>query len=100
MPETEAEPSMTEAERFQIPPKVHARRFDDEIVLVHLGAGAYFSLDSVGATIWDQLAAGKTPDETVAMLLALYEVKEPAARADVQRLAEELLAAGLLEPRP
>jgi hypothetical protein len=89
---------MTEAERFQIPPKVHARRFDDEIVLLHLGVGTYFSLDSVGATIWEQLTSGKTPDETVAVLLAQYDVKAPAARADVQRLAEALLAAGLLEP--
>ena len=65
--------------------------------MLHLGAGAYFSLDSVGATIWDQLVSGKTPDDAVASLLFEYDVDELTARADVQRLAEELLAAGLLE---
>ena len=37
--------------RFQISPQVHARRFDDELVILHLGVGAYFSLDPVGSTI-------------------------------------------------
>jgi hypothetical protein len=82
---------------FAIPGEVHARRFDDEIVILHLGVGAYFSLDAVGATIWDQLASGKTTDETVAAVLSQYDVRELDARADVCRLAEELLAAGLLE---
>ena len=84
-------------ERFQIPSHVHARRFDDEIVVLDLGAGKYFSLDAIGATIWDQLSSGKTPDEAVAALLVEYEVDEATARADVRRLADELLATGLLE---
>jgi hypothetical protein len=85
------------ATHFQVPAQVHARRFDDELVVLHLGVGAYFSLDPVGSTIWDQLTAGKTPEETVAVLVAEYDVNEPTARADVERLAEELVAAGLLE---
>lgn len=85
------------AERFRIPPQVHTRRFDDEVVILHLGAGAYFSLDPVGSTIWDQLAAGKTPDEAVAIVLAEYQVDEVTARADVERIVKELVASGLLE---
>lgn len=85
-------------DRFHIPPQVHARRFDDEIVLIHLKVGKYFSLDTVGATIWDQFVAGKTPDETVAVLVAGYDIDESTARRDVARLAAELLSAGLLEP--
>lgn len=88
---------MTTAPHFQIPPQVHARRFDDELVVLHLGVGAYFSLDPVGSTIWDQLTAGRTPDETVVVLVAEYDVDERTARADVARLAEELVDAGLLE---
>jgi coenzyme PQQ synthesis protein D (PqqD) len=87
------------AAHFQIPPQVHARRFDDELVVLHLGVGAYFSLDPVGSTIWDQLTTGKTFDETVTTLLDEYDVDEATARADVLRLAEDLVAAGLLERR-
>ena len=88
---------MKTASRFQIPVQVHARRFDDELVILHLGAGEYFSLDPVGSTIWDQLTAGKTPGEAVAVLIAQYDVDETTARTDVERLATELVAAGLLE---
>ena len=91
---------MTPTSHFQIPSQVHARRFDDELVVLHLGVGAYFSLDPVGSTIWDQLTTGKTPEETIATLLAEYDVDEATARADVLRLAEDLVAAGLLERRP
>ena len=88
---------MTTATTFRVPPQVHARRFDEEFVVLHLGVGAYFSLDPVGSTIWDQFTHGKTTNETVAILLAEYDVDEATARADVERLAEQLVAAGLLE---
>lgn len=84
---------------YQIGTSVHARRFDDEIVVLHLAAGIYFSLDAVGAIVWDNFAAGKTPEEVVAAVVADYDVDEMRARADVRRLLEELLAAGLLERR-
>jgi hypothetical protein len=86
-------------ECFQVPPHVHARRFDDEMVVLDLAAGKYFSLDVVGTAIWEQLALGKTPEEVVAALLLEYSVDESTLRADVQRLTEDLVAAGLLERR-
>ena len=84
--------------RFRVPSSVHARRFGDELVVLDLGAGKYFSLDSVGSSIWDQLISGKTTAETVAAVLEKYDADEDNVRSDVQRLTEELLSAGLLEP--
>ena len=57
---------------FEIPAEVHARRFDDEIVILHLGVGAT-SRSAPGTIIWDQLASGKTTDETVGAVLAQYD---------------------------
>ena len=88
--------NVTMTERFRIPAHVHARRFDDDLVVVDLDAGKYFSLDVIGSIIWDQLTAGSTGGETVIALLGAFDVDEPTARADVQRLVEELIAAGLL----
>jgi hypothetical protein len=85
--------------RFQVPPLVHARRFDDEVVLIHLSEGKYFALDTVAATIWEALVAGKSAEEAIAVLVGEYDVDEGTARRDVERLARELLGAGLLEPR-
>jgi Coenzyme PQQ synthesis protein D (PqqD) len=84
-------------DRFRIPPQVHARRFDDELVVLHLGAGKYFALDAVGATIWDELAQGKSAEEVAHSLVAAYEVEGTMAMADVLRLTGELLSEGLLE---
>jgi hypothetical protein len=82
--------------RFRSAPHVHARRFDHETVLLSLVEGKYFALDDVGGAIWEHLTHGKTLDEAVALLLADYEIDEASLRADVQRLADELVAAGLL----
>ena len=68
------------------------------MVLLNLDLGKYFALDAVGASIWDDLAKGKTLDEVATNLLTQYDVDGARARADVKRLAEDLLAAGLLEP--
>lgn len=84
-------------DHFRVPHQVHARCFDDEVVIVHLSAGQYFALDGVGTAIWNQLTGGRTPEETVATVVAGYEVDEATARADVQRLTTELVASGLLE---
>jgi hypothetical protein len=85
------------SEHFRAPSQVHARRFDHEIVVLHLGLGKYFALDAVGSTIWDALTAGRTPDEAVLALVSEYEVDASTARADVLRLTGELVDAGLLE---
>jgi Coenzyme PQQ synthesis protein D (PqqD) len=84
-------------ERFRIAGHVHARRFDDEVVVLDLGAGEYYSLDAVGAAIWEQLKGGRSAEEIVEFLLATYEVDEPTARADALRIIEDLLAARLVE---
>jgi hypothetical protein len=81
---------------FRVPPDVHGRAFHGEMVLLHLGAGAYFSLDPVGSIIWEELSAGKTLDDAVARVLADFDVDETTARVDAKRLVDELMAAGLL----
>jgi Coenzyme PQQ synthesis protein D (PqqD) len=91
---------VVDPQHFQVPKQVHTHRFDDELVVLDLAGGRYFSLDAVGTAIWGHLTDGKTPDETVAAILAEYEVNESTARADVRRLTDELLAAGLLERHP
>jgi hypothetical protein len=82
--------------RFRSAPHVHARRFDHETVLLSLVDGKYFALDDVGGAVWEHLTAGKTLSEAVAILLADFEIDEETVRADVQRLVDELVAAGLL----
>jgi hypothetical protein len=83
--------------RFRVATQVHARRFDDEIVILDLGQGQYFSLGAVGATVWESIRDGATLDDAVCTVVARYNVDEATARGDVGELVDDLLAAGLLE---
>jgi hypothetical protein len=90
---------MSREGHFAVAPNVHARRFDDETVILHLDAGEYFSLDAVGTLVWEQLQAGRSLDEAVAAVVADFDVDGETARADADRLVRELVAVGILKAR-
>jgi len=75
---------------------VHARRFDDEVVLLDLAGGEYYALNVVGARVWEELARGKTPAEIGAVVATEFEVEPERALADCLALVDELVALGLL----
>jgi hypothetical protein len=39
-------------------PAVVSEAFEDEVVIIHLESGAYYSLDQSGAAIWQLLQQG------------------------------------------
>jgi len=84
------------SDHFRIPAQVHARGFDGETVVLDLAAGKYFALDDVGSVVWQELSSGRSVDEVVAILTSKYDVDEAVAKGDVERLAGELVIAGLL----
>jgi len=75
---------------------VHARRFDDEAVLLDLSSGAYYGLNEVGARIWEALARGRSVEEVTVEILDAYDVDGATLRGDVERITLDLLARGLL----
>jgi hypothetical protein len=83
-------------QRFVVAANVHARRFDEETVILHLDAGQYFSLDAVGTHVWQELEKGSSLAEAVESVMGEYDVDEDTARNDVRRLAGELIAEGIL----
>ena len=84
--------------RVRISEHVVVRELGGEAVLLHLGTGIYFGLDTVGARIW-QLLAGQGDTEAVyAQLLGEYEVDAVRLRADLDALVEQLIAEQLLFP--
>jgi hypothetical protein len=84
-------------EHFKIAPHVHARSFDGETVVLNLAAGEYFSLDEVGATIWEAVTSGKTGlEEIVQHVLGEFEVDAATAEADVRAFLARLCASGLI----
>ena len=74
-----------------------SRQVGDETVILDLSRGMYFSLDPVGAKIWQLLTEGTGPDAIVSNLLGQYEVAEDRLREDVNSLVDELVSRGLLQ---
>ena len=87
---------MNLSDKVTIPSQVMARQVGDETVLLHLGSGTYYGLDSVGQSIWLLMREGKTLAEICDILLEEYEVSREAITRDVLELADKLLAQGLI----
>jgi hypothetical protein len=91
-----SEPEMQLDAKLSIPPQVMSRLVGDETVLLDLSSGIYFGLDGVGKRIWESLAEGHSLGDTVAVIVAEYEVNEAQAQSDVVKFVGDLVARGLL----
>lgn len=82
--------------RVRVKSSVLARPVGDQIVLLDLDSGRYFSLNAVGAFIWQHLERGEGPAAIADRLTAEYEVSAEQAAADLQELLADLVAHGLV----
>jgi hypothetical protein len=73
------------------------RRAGDELLVLDLARSEYLSANATGSLVWERLAEGATRDELAQALVERFAVDEGQARADVDRLLEQLEAEGLLE---
>lgn len=69
---------------------------NDELLMMSIEHGKYFSLNAVGARIWELLETPVTVDGLVAALVAEYDVVPDAARREVERFLDALRVRGLL----
>lgn len=69
---------------------------DEGSVLLDLQAGRYYSLNPVGACIWQCLQQGLTSSEIEVTLERKYKVDSGRARDDVDRFISTLAARGLV----
>ncbi len=90
---------MTENDSVAIPPHVHVRAFDGEVVILDLSTGDYFGLDEVGASFWNALSAGKTPAEVATELASVYAVSSDRLLKDILKLVADFERLGLVVKR-
>ena len=88
--------SIGENERLAVAEGAHARRFDDEIIVLDLSGGDYFGLNAVGARIWEGFVAGRTCAEIARALVSTHDVEYDVALNDCLALGNELYARALL----
>ena len=71
-----------------------------EVVLLEPDAGVYYSLNEVGARIWDLIRDPISVDSLSSAIAGEYQVERAQAHDDVLRLLTDLLEHGLAETRP
>jgi hypothetical protein len=77
--------------------KVVQEAFDDEVVIIHLDSGNYYSLDKVGGEIWGLIATGASVAEIVEDVSIRYDGDRPELENSVLNFLEVLQQENLLK---
>ena len=76
--------------------EVASKVIDGEAIIINLANGVYYSMDKVGALVWERLQAGYTLDDVIRSVTAAYDVSPEHAESNVVELVEELLQENLV----
>ena len=85
--------------RVRIPDGILSNLLEDELVLLNLSTGTYFSLDPVGTRIWQLIQSKRTSSlkTVLEMLLTEYDVDNARCARELLRLISRLQENQLLE---
>ena len=70
---------------------------DDGTAILDLRSNTYFSLNAVGATVWDQMSAPASLEALTQAVSAEYAVPPETCRNDISDLLDDLLKHGLIQ---
>ena len=95
---------MTDAElgrddSFVVSPSVTSRQLDDELILLDLRGGEYFSLNRSGAAVWEGIARGVSLGRLDSSLADQWPVGPEDRWRMITEVVAELLVRGLVERR-
>jgi len=76
--------------------EVASKVIDGEAIIINLANGVYYSMDKVGALIWDLLQAGCTLEEMILAVTDQYDVSREDAESNVRELVQELVQENLV----
>ena len=77
-------------------PTVIARDLGEELVLLDTRDEQYYSLDEVGAFIWQLIDGQRTVADLAAAVAAEYDAPEPTIREDTLEMLEHLAGEQLI----
>jgi hypothetical protein len=76
--------------------EVASKVIDGEAIIINLGNGIYYSMDKVGALVWERLQKGNTLEAVIDMVTCQYEVTRDRAEMDIRLLVQDLVKENLL----
>lgn len=81
-------------------PHVIREQFDDEVVIVNLESGVYYSLDDVSAIIWTGLEHKKSVSEILTDVCATYTGELAEIETELGQFLQTLCIENLIKPEP
>jgi hypothetical protein len=91
---------MLDQARPQAGAETIARRSGETLVLLHTGSGAYFTLDDVGARIWELCDGSRTIADVIDAMHDEFDAPRDLLETDVRALVAELADERLLAEAP
>lgn len=82
--------------KLRVPEDVVWRDLGEEVVILNLATGIYFSLNKVGRRIWSLIAEQAGSDEVVSKVAQEFEADTSRIQDDFDSLVRELEAEGLV----
>ena len=76
--------------------KIISGRLHDELVMMDMDQGKYFSLNPIATRIWDLLEKPLETNELCNLLMEEYEVDPARCHAEVEEHLNEMMKLGLI----
>jgi len=76
---------------FNIPESVAWRNVNDEIVILKLKSGEYYTLNEVGQQIWHAISEQKDVESITKHIVNLFDVTYEKALEDVMKFLDNML---------
>ena len=82
---------------IQRDPKVIAAKMDQDLIMVSVATGYYYSLSDVAREIWNAIGRPKRISDLVDDLTASYQIDSSSCEEQTLSFLEDLLHEGLLQ---
>ena len=82
--------------KITVPETVLLQKVDDESILLDSENGLYYSLNEVGASIWEFLSEAKTLSDVYTKMLDIYDVDPAQLEKDILNFSKALNEKGLI----
>lgn len=76
------------------------RDVDEEMIVLHLPTGKYYTFNNSGHLAWKQLAKGKDTSEITVQIMDTYEVDKETAERDLSTFISGLEEHNLISKNP
>ena len=84
------------AQKITVSPEALFQEVSGETVILDLNSEQYFGLDEIGTRIWQLLQENADIQTAYETMLQEYDVEPETLKADVEKLLQELINAGLV----